>query len=76
MLLLNTTKNNFFKILSKGTEESFPPSIRAIVENSENLQIGSLILITCSGGIIGRDKTNAVYLPDVCVSKVNGCYLQ
>lgn len=58
----------------KDAEESFPPSIRAIVENSENLQIGSLILITCSGGIIGRDKTNAVYLPDICVSKVNKEY--
>ncbi|GBN16652.1 hypothetical protein AVEN_225513-1, partial [Araneus ventricosus] len=46
-----------------------PPCIRAIVEHSSKLKIGSLILITCTGAVIGRESSNTVSVPDIGVSK-------
>ncbi|GBM40959.1 hypothetical protein AVEN_158704-1 [Araneus ventricosus] len=48
-----------------------PPCIRAIVEHSSKLKIGSLILITCTGAVIGRESSNTVSVPDIGVSKVS-----
>ncbi|KFM73737.1 Angiogenic factor with G patch and FHA domains 1, partial [Stegodyphus mimosarum] len=55
----------------ENSSDTWPPCIRAIVESSEKLKIGSLLLITCTGGIIGRDKKNTMYIPDISVSKAH-----
>lgn len=51
--------------------ESWPPCIRLIVEESSKLQLGSLLLITCTGAIVGRDKNCQLCIPDVSVSKTH-----
>ncbi|CAL1265418.1 unnamed protein product [Larinioides sclopetarius] len=60
--------------VSPAKEESSPPCppcIRAIVEHSSKLKIGSLILITCTGAVIGRESSNTVKVPEIGVSKVH-----
>ncbi|GFT05710.1 angiogenic factor with G patch and FHA domains 1 [Nephila pilipes] len=54
-------------------EESSPcsPCIRAIVECSSKLKVGSLILITCTGAVIGRDHFSTIHIPDISVSKIH-----
>ncbi|XP_059149033.1 angiogenic factor with G patch and FHA domains 1-like isoform X1 [Physella acuta] len=66
--------------------DNHPPCIRVIVLESESLQMGALHIITCAGGMIGREenKGNVLEIPDKSVSKVhaqvqydtdNNCYL-
>ncbi|PRD23023.1 UNVERIFIED_CONTAM: Angiogenic factor with G patch and FHA domains 1 [Trichonephila clavipes] len=59
------------KEFAKEDSSSCPPCIRAIVECSTKLKVGSLILITCTGAIVGRDHFNAIHIPDISVSKVH-----
>lgn len=49
-----------------------PPCIRVIVQSSEQLKCGSLYIITCAGGTIGREvsKGHAIEIQDANVSKV------
>ena len=53
---------------------TWPPCIRMIVTDSDYLDPGTLFIITCDGGQIGREKGqgNAVIIPDINVSKVGG----
>ncbi|XP_065184242.1 angiogenic factor with G patch and FHA domains 1-like isoform X1 [Sycon ciliatum] len=58
------------------TEDELPPPapcIRAIVLTSEKLKVGSLFVVTCDGGTIGRDRDlgHAIRIPELVVSKVH-----
>ncbi|GIY13674.1 angiogenic factor with G patch and FHA domains 1 [Caerostris darwini] len=55
----------------KESPPRYQPCIRAIVEDSSALTTGSLILITCTGALIGRENCNTVSVPDIDVSKVH-----
>lgn len=57
------------EVLDDDVSKQWPPCIRLIVLESEKLQIGSLLLITCTGSMIGRDQNNDLYIPDISVSK-------
>lgn len=48
------------------------PCVRAMVIQSDSLPVGSLFIITCTGGTIGRDTDlgHSIVIPDPLVSKV------
>lgn len=53
-------------------EKSYPPCIRIIVKetNLTNLKVGTLFLVTCTGGTIGREGSgHCVVVPDINTSK-------
>ncbi|XP_019615933.1 PREDICTED: angiogenic factor with G patch and FHA domains 1-like [Branchiostoma belcheri] len=59
---------------SEESDESalqWPPCIRVMVEESDTLRPGSLFIITCDGGTIGREKDmgHAIRIPDLNISK-------
>lgn len=45
--------------------------MRMIVESTEipKIKVGSLFIVTCNGGTIGREGDHSVLLPDINVSK-------
>ncbi|XP_062549925.1 angiogenic factor with G patch and FHA domains 1 isoform X3 [Armigeres subalbatus] len=49
----------------------YPPSLRLIVQESSvaSLKEGSLFIITCNGGSLGREGDHDVIIPDINVSK-------
>ncbi|XP_035906041.1 angiogenic factor with G patch and FHA domains 1 isoform X2 [Anopheles stephensi] len=49
----------------------YPPSLRMIVQetNIKDLKIGSLFIVTCKGGTLGREGNHDVIIPDINVSK-------
>ncbi|XP_049299331.1 angiogenic factor with G patch and FHA domains 1 isoform X2 [Anopheles funestus] len=49
----------------------YPPSLRIIVQetNIKELKIGSLFIVTCKGGTLGREGNHDVIIPDINVSK-------
>ncbi|XP_062709624.1 angiogenic factor with G patch and FHA domains 1 isoform X2 [Aedes albopictus] len=49
----------------------YPPSLRLIVQESSvaSLKVGSLFIITCKGGSLGREGDHDVIIPDINVSK-------
>lgn len=49
----------------------YPPSLRLIVQESnvDTLKQGSLFIITCKGGSLGREGDHDVIIPDMNVSK-------
>ena len=51
---------------------AWPPCIRVIVSDSDKLDPGSLIIVTCTGATVGREKDqgHAICIPDINVSKV------
>ncbi|BFY97792.1 hypothetical protein BsWGS_00831 [Bradybaena similaris] len=53
--------------------EEYPPCIRVIVQSSEHLKCGSLYIITCTGGCVGRGKNKglAIQIDDMNVSKLH-----
>ncbi|GFG30944.1 hypothetical protein Cfor_04042, partial [Coptotermes formosanus] len=53
--------------VSKG----WPPCIRIIVKetNLEQLKVGTLFIVTCTGGTVGREGDHAVSVPDINISK-------
>jgi hypothetical protein len=55
--------------VSKG----WPPCIRIIVKetNLEQLKVGTLFIVTCTGGTVGREGDHAVSVPDINISKVS-----
>ncbi|XP_074651280.1 angiogenic factor with G patch and FHA domains 1-like [Tubulanus polymorphus] len=52
---------------------AWKPCIRLMVRESEYLQMGSLHLVTCTGGTIGReaDQNHIIVIPDPLVSKAH-----
>lgn len=59
----------YFSEVSKG----WPPCIRIIVKetNLEQLKVGTLFIVTCTGGTMGREGDHAVSVPDINISKVS-----
>lgn len=55
--------------MSKG----WPPCIRIIVKetNVEQLKVGTLFIVTCTGGTVGREGDHAVSVADINISKVS-----
>lgn len=53
--------------------EAWPPCMRIIVQATEvrNLRVGTLFIVTCKGGTLGREKFHAVTIPDINISKVS-----
>ncbi|XP_033634288.1 angiogenic factor with G patch and FHA domains 1-like [Asterias rubens] len=48
----------------------YPPCIRMIVTKSDTIKpLGSLFIVTCSGGTIGRGSSHILLIPSVKVSK-------
>lgn len=49
----------------------YPPCLRVIVQQSatEKLKVGTLFLVTCKGGSLGREGEHDVLIPDMNVSK-------
>ncbi|XP_057661428.1 angiogenic factor with G patch and FHA domains 1 isoform X1 [Diorhabda carinulata] len=56
---------------SSDISKSWPPCMRVIVEASEipSMKVGSLHIITCSGGSIGREGSHSILLKDPNASK-------
>lgn len=49
----------------------YPPSLRLIVQQSgtEKVKVGTLFIVTCKGGTLGREAEHDVVIPDINVSK-------
>ena len=45
------------------------PCIRAMIVKSDSVDVGTLHIITCQGGSIGRDPSNNICLPEELVSR-------
>ncbi|XP_052895326.1 angiogenic factor with G patch and FHA domains 1-like isoform X1 [Anopheles moucheti] len=60
-----------FKTGYKDVAKRYPPSLRMIVQetNLKDLKIGSLFIVTCKGGTLGREGNHDVIIPDINVSK-------
>uniref|UniRef100_A0A182KDB3 G-patch domain-containing protein n=1 Tax=Anopheles christyi TaxID=43041 RepID=A0A182KDB3_9DIPT len=60
-----------FKTGYKDVAKRYPPSLRMIVQetNVKELKIGSLFIVTCKGGTLGREGNHDVIIPDINVSK-------
>ncbi|XP_049299330.1 angiogenic factor with G patch and FHA domains 1 isoform X1 [Anopheles funestus] len=60
-----------FKTGYKDVAKRYPPSLRIIVQetNIKELKIGSLFIVTCKGGTLGREGNHDVIIPDINVSK-------
>ncbi|CAG2060316.1 unnamed protein product, partial [Timema podura] len=58
-------------ITEQEVAEAWPPCMRIIVEETglDNLKVGSLSIVTCTGGTLGREKEHAVHIPDINISK-------
>ncbi|XP_032455780.1 angiogenic factor with G patch and FHA domains 1 isoform X6 [Nasonia vitripennis] len=54
-----------------GVSKIYPPCMRIIVKetNLPNLKVGSLFMVTCIGGSIGREGDHSVTVPDINISK-------
>jgi len=50
----------------------YPPCMRIITKETDlpKLKVGSLFLVTCIGGTLGREGDHSVLVPDINVSKV------
>ncbi|XP_053663900.1 angiogenic factor with G patch and FHA domains 1 [Anopheles marshallii] len=60
-----------FKTGYKDVAKRYPPSLRMIVQetNLKDLKMGSLFIVTCKGGTLGREGNHDVIIPDINVSK-------
>ncbi|XP_033608424.1 angiogenic factor with G patch and FHA domains 1 isoform X2 [Cryptotermes secundus] len=57
--------------IDQEVSKAWPPCIRIIVKetNIEQLKIGTLFIVTCTGGTVGREGDHAVSIPDINISK-------
>ncbi|KAL0278266.1 UNVERIFIED_CONTAM: hypothetical protein PYX00_000126 [Menopon gallinae] len=64
-------KNDGTGLLRGDSGVGCEPCIRIIVEDTtvEKLRPGSLFMVTCKGGTMGREGDHAVLIPDINVSK-------
>ncbi|XP_052859964.1 angiogenic factor with G patch and FHA domains 1 isoform X1 [Anopheles cruzii] len=60
-----------FKTNYKDVAKRYPPSLRIVVKdtNLKDLKIGSLFIVTCKGGTLGREGNHDVIIPDINISK-------
>lgn len=63
---------NFYIFLSDSTQ-AWPPCIRVIVTATAvpGLKVGTLFIVTCTGGTVGRQGDHAILIPDQNISKVS-----
>lgn len=67
---LDNYKFFFFSDVAK----AWPPCMRIILKETtlDKLKVGSLYIVTCDGGIIGREgEDKSILIPDINVSKVH-----
>ncbi|TGZ48427.1 Angiogenic factor with G patch and FHA domains 1 [Temnothorax longispinosus] len=59
--------------LAKG----YPPCMRIIVKETDlaELKLGSLFLVTCTGGSLGRQGDHSVLIPDINISKYHARFV-
>ncbi|XP_054714429.1 angiogenic factor with G patch and FHA domains 1-like [Uloborus diversus] len=60
-----------YEIAQKVFTKAYPPCIRVMVENSETLKVGSLMMVSHMGGVIGRDEDSFLCIPDSGISKMH-----
>ncbi|XP_011504275.1 PREDICTED: angiogenic factor with G patch and FHA domains 1-like [Ceratosolen solmsi marchali] len=55
----------------EGLSKVYPPCMRIIVKetNLSNLKVGSLFIVTCTGGTLGREGDHSVLISDINISK-------
>lgn len=60
-------------VLFIDVSRDYPPCMRIIVQetNIPKLKIGTLFLVTCTGGSIGREGDHPVLIRDINISKVS-----
>ncbi|XP_063956229.1 angiogenic factor with G patch and FHA domains 1-like isoform X3 [Lytechinus pictus] len=69
-----TGKQNYYYSSPQktATKVDYPPCIRMIVVRSESMKLGSLSIVTCTGGTIGREGSSHILLvPELGVSKTH-----
>ncbi|XP_071449306.1 angiogenic factor with G patch and FHA domains 1 [Hetaerina americana] len=56
------------------SSKEWPPCMRIIVKETEvkGLKVGTLFIVTCTGGTLGREGDHAVSIPDINISKHHG----
>lgn len=49
----------------------WPPCMRVVVQETglDNLSVGTLFIVTCKGGSLGREGNHSVTIPDITISK-------
>ncbi|XP_020294319.1 angiogenic factor with G patch and FHA domains 1 isoform X2 [Pseudomyrmex gracilis] len=57
--------------------KSYPPCMRIIVKETDmaQLKVGSLFLVTCTGGSLGREGDHSVLIPDINISKFHARFI-
>ena len=72
----NETEQNYRKEKKRRKKELTIPCIRLVVhatsEQSQTVQVGTLFIVTCKGGSIGREGNHDVLLDDIACSKFHG----
>ena len=53
----------------ESTPPVIDPCIRAMIVKSDSLDIGTLFIVTCQGGKIGRDSSNSICISNELVSR-------
>ncbi|XP_036145089.1 angiogenic factor with G patch and FHA domains 1 isoform X2 [Monomorium pharaonis] len=57
--------------------KSYPPCMRLIVKETDlaKLKLGSLFLVTCTGGTLGREGDHSVLISDINISKYHARFI-
>ncbi|XP_018337800.1 PREDICTED: angiogenic factor with G patch and FHA domains 1 [Trachymyrmex septentrionalis] len=57
--------------------KNYPPCMRIIVKETDliKLKLGSLFLVTCIGGTLGREGDHSVLIPDINISKYHARFV-
>ncbi|XP_011688024.1 PREDICTED: angiogenic factor with G patch and FHA domains 1 isoform X2 [Wasmannia auropunctata] len=57
--------------------KNYPPCMRIIVKETDltKLKLGSLFLVTCTGGSLGREGDHSVLIPDINISKYHARFI-
>ncbi|XP_018312230.1 angiogenic factor with G patch and FHA domains 1 isoform X1 [Mycetomoellerius zeteki] len=57
--------------------KNYPPCMRIIVKETDliKLKLGSLFLVTCLGGTLGREGDHSVLIPDINISKYHARFV-
>ncbi|XP_046661949.1 angiogenic factor with G patch and FHA domains 1 isoform X1 [Homalodisca vitripennis] len=68
-IVLPTIAQNI--LLDDEVANAWPPCLRIVVKETalDNLPVGSLFIVTCTGGTLGREGDHAVVIPDINISK-------
>lgn len=64
--------HDFTFFLIPEISRAWPPCMRIVVKetNLKTLPIGTLFIVTCGGGTLGREGDHAILIPDINISKV------